>query len=126
MRVLIDVNLSRNWVAPLAEAGHEALHWLDAGPADASDEAIMRWADEKGYAILTNDKDFARMLALSQRRSPSVIQIRSGTLRPRHLKDRLIHALELSEKALTSGALVTVDASQTRLHILPFGNKTET
>ena len=42
MKFLVDMNLSPGWVAFLIEAGFEAIHWSNAGPADATDLEWMR------------------------------------------------------------------------------------
>lgn len=119
MRILIDVNLSRTWKEPLVAAGHDAIHWEDVGAADADDADIMQFADAGEYIILTNDLDFAMMLALSMMRRPSVVQLRSGSLRPGLLRQQVITALRQAEAALTSGALVTVMPRRLRISILP-------
>jgi len=41
MKVLIDMNLSPSWARVLKEAGIEALHWSELGPANTPDPAIM-------------------------------------------------------------------------------------
>jgi predicted nuclease of predicted toxin-antitoxin system len=41
MRLLVDMNLTPRWVQELGAAGHEALHWSVAGPAAASDPAVL-------------------------------------------------------------------------------------
>jgi predicted nuclease of predicted toxin-antitoxin system len=35
MKVLVDMNLSPNWVRFLAEAGFEAVHWSKVGSTNA-------------------------------------------------------------------------------------------
>lgn len=48
MKVLVDMNLSPAWVGYLVEAGHEAAHWSNLGPADAPDVEVLRWAAAHG------------------------------------------------------------------------------
>jgi predicted nuclease of predicted toxin-antitoxin system len=35
MKILIDMNLSQEWVSVLKAAGHEAVHWSDIGEQSA-------------------------------------------------------------------------------------------
>ena len=44
MRLLVDMNLSPEWVAVLNRAGWEAIHWSTVGNPRAEDEEIMAWA----------------------------------------------------------------------------------
>lgn len=44
MKLLIDMNLSPDWVSTLDEAGFEAAHWSDLGAVDATDKEIMTYA----------------------------------------------------------------------------------
>jgi predicted nuclease of predicted toxin-antitoxin system len=49
MKVLIDMNLSPEWVATLERHEHLAVHWSAVGDARATDRTIMEWAAERGY-----------------------------------------------------------------------------
>jgi predicted nuclease of predicted toxin-antitoxin system len=44
VRVLIDMNLSPEWVAELTRYGYDAAHWSTVGDPRAADSAIMAWA----------------------------------------------------------------------------------
>ena len=44
MQILIDVNLSPNWVAVFSDAGLTAVHWSEIGSLQAPDYEIMQWA----------------------------------------------------------------------------------
>jgi predicted nuclease of predicted toxin-antitoxin system len=37
MKIVIDMNLSPQWIAVLGSAGHECVHWSEVGSADALD-----------------------------------------------------------------------------------------
>ena len=73
MRLLVDMNLTPRWVQELADAGHEALHWSEAGDPTASDMEICAFAREHGYVVLTNDLDFPQILAHTRQCGPSVV-----------------------------------------------------
>ena len=80
MKLLVDMNLSPQWVDLLTAAGFEAVHWSTIGRANAPDSEIMRYAGENRFIVLTHDLDFSAILAATQGERPSVIQIRAGNL----------------------------------------------
>ena len=121
MRFVVDMNLSPAWVAFLRQAGFEAVHWSEVGERDASDRQLMQWADENGYIVITNDLDFSAILAATQRRRPSVVQIRSDLLTPTAVGGIVLRAIEQTREELAAGALMSIDAQRARLRILPFG-----
>jgi predicted nuclease of predicted toxin-antitoxin system len=53
MKILIDMNLSPDWVKVLEEAGWESVHWSMVGDMRAPDDVIMSWARENGYIVFT-------------------------------------------------------------------------
>jgi predicted nuclease of predicted toxin-antitoxin system len=119
MKILIDMNLSPRWVAMLAERGIEAVHWANLGPVNAPDDQIMNYARNEGYTVLTHDLDFSTILAATQGRKPSVVQIRGAEARPESIIEHVAHALTQAAEELAQGALVTVEPHKTRLRILP-------
>jgi predicted nuclease of predicted toxin-antitoxin system len=74
-RLLLDMNLSTEWIPLLNAAGHEAVHWSAVGDPRAPDTELMTWARSRGYAVFTHDLDFGTMLALSGADGPSVLQV---------------------------------------------------
>jgi predicted nuclease of predicted toxin-antitoxin system len=121
MKILIDMNLSPDWVKVLEQAGWEAVHWSTVGDMRASDDVIMSWARENGCIVFTHDLDFGVLLALTRAESPSVIQVRTQDVFPEVLGDRLVKILREHESVLEKGALVTVDEGKSRVRVLPFG-----
>ncbi len=119
MKLLIDMNLSPDWVAYLQQRGFEAIHWISIGPCDAPDSEIMQWARDNGCVVFTHDLDFGILLAHSKDGRPSVIQVRAQDLSPGHLGSLVVTALQTHQVAVVSGALVTVDESRSRVRILP-------
>jgi predicted nuclease of predicted toxin-antitoxin system len=61
----------------LLDAGCEAVHWSIVGKADATDSEIMAFAAANDYVVLTNNLDFAAILASTHHKKPSVVQIRA-------------------------------------------------
>ena len=119
IKLLIDMNLSPDWVPVLTRGGWPAIHWSAVGDPRSSDRAIMDWAAEHGYVLLTHDLDFGAMLALSHATGPSVMQIRAEDVLPSHLEGLVLAALHQHEADLASGSLVVVDEGRSRVRILP-------
>jgi predicted nuclease of predicted toxin-antitoxin system len=70
MKVLIDMNLSRDWISHLATVGIESVHWSAIGPAMSPDFEIMAYARDKGWVVFTHDLDFGILLASTRRHKP--------------------------------------------------------
>jgi predicted nuclease of predicted toxin-antitoxin system len=44
VRIVVDMNLSPDWVGVLVRHGWEAVHWSMVGDPRAADPEIMSWA----------------------------------------------------------------------------------
>ena len=120
MRVLVDMNLTPRWVQSLGDAGHEALHWSAVGDPTATDAEICAFARREGYVILTNDLDFAQILAHTRESGPSVVLLRGEPLITEVRGVALLEALHDCESDLVQGAVVSLDWSgPPRARILP-------
>ena len=124
MKILIDMNLSPEWVAAFQEHKIESVHWSTIGKANAKDSEIMDYARNHGYVVFTHDLDFGTLLALTQATSPSVIQVRSQNILPGSLAETLVRVLLQNETALENGALIVVDQSRERVRVLPLRRPT--
>ncbi|MGA1876144.1 MAG: DUF5615 family PIN-like protein [bacterium] len=122
MRLLIDMNLSPEWVAVLQQEGWEALHWSTVGDPRASDHTIMAWARANDYIVFTHDLDFGAILAVTKGEGPSVFQVRTQDVAPEHLKEIVIRTLKQHRLLLEEGALLVLDEAKTRVRILPLGH----
>jgi predicted nuclease of predicted toxin-antitoxin system len=120
MKLVIDMNLSPNWVQILKEGGIEAIHWTELGAPDAPDATILAYALEHQCIVLTHDLDFSAILASTNIEKPSVVQIRSTNVSPAAIGQQVIAALIQMTDELAEGALVTVEPQKTRLRLLPF------
>lgn len=120
MKLIIDMNLSPNWVQILKEGGIEAIHWSELGAQDALDATILGYALQHQYIVLTHDLDFSAILASTNIEKPSVVQIRSTNVSPTAIGKQVIAALIQMTDELADGALVTVEPQKTRLRLLPF------
>ncbi len=119
MKILIDMNLSPEWIEYLEKDRHEVVHWKDVGNSNAKDSDIIEWAKENECTVFTNDLDFGRILALTHADGPSVIQIRGNLLLPEDSGEIVREALQSSKEELKDGALVTIDEIAWRVKILP-------
>ena len=119
MRIVIDMNLSPEWVKSFHEAGFEAVHWSEVGNPKAKDTDIVEWAIKNNAIVFTNDLDFGIILAITKARQPSVIQARTHDLLPDALSYKVISLLNLYAEQLEKGALITIDEMKNRIRILP-------
>jgi len=83
----------------------------------------MRWARANSHIVFTHDLDFGALLAASQARGPSVIQVRTQDVMPEHLESRLIPLLRQYQSLLEKGALITIDERKSRVRILPLAER---
>ena len=119
MKLLVDMNLSPRWVAALADAGIEAMHWSMLGAHNAPDPVIMSYAKANDHVVLTHDLDFGAILAATHGEKPSVVQIRAEDVSPDVIGKQVIGALRQMASELEAGALLSVDPIHTRLRVLP-------
>jgi predicted nuclease of predicted toxin-antitoxin system len=119
LAIVVDMNLSQEWVDLLKSAGWSAVHWSGVGPIDAEDSDIMAWAVANSHAVFTHDLDFGTTLALTRALGPSVLQIRTQRVLPEHVGAHVLAALKQYEPELTSGAIVVIEAAKSRVRVLP-------
>ncbi len=119
MKILIDMNLSPDWVDVFTVAGIESIHWSTIGDPAAKDTILMKYAQINSYVVFTNDLDFGTLLAIQQVNLPSVIQIRTQDLLSASIGNLVISAFNQFRSELAAGALVTIDSSRLRVRILP-------
>lgn len=119
MKVLLDMNLPPSLADSLMVRGHDAIHWSQVGSATATDDEILNWANAQGRVLITHDLDFGAILAATNQRSPSVLQIRTHDLHPDAYLPVLLAVLRQEEGTLARGALISVDEGASRVRILP-------
>jgi predicted nuclease of predicted toxin-antitoxin system len=123
MKIVIDMNLSPQWVEVLMSEGHDCVHWSEIGPPNAPDREILLWARSNGYVVFTHDLDFGAILAATKADSPSVLQIRTQDISPRRISESVVSAFKQFEDLLSQGALVSIDQKRARARILPFSSQ---
>lgn len=119
--ILVDMNLSPEWVTTFLAGGWPAMHWSSVGAANAPDRSIMDWARDRGAVVFTHDLDFATALALSGANRPSVFQMRGRRVLPEQVGALVLTVLERYRSELEAGALLVLDESRSRVRILPLG-----
>ena len=102
--LVVDMNLSVEWITELASNGWSAIHWSAVGDPRADDTVIMEWARSNGYVVFTHDLDFGTALALTHAAGPSVVQVRGQDVLPEHMGPMVIAALRKHDAALAAGA----------------------
>lgn len=120
VKLVVDMNLSVEWVEALTRQGWLAVHWSAIGDPTAEDSVIMSWAKSNGYIVFTHDLEFGTALALTRATGPSVLQARGQSVLPEDLGPAIFAALGQHSAALLQGALVVVDMKKTRVRVLPF------
>lgn len=119
MKILIDMNLSPEWVPILQEQGWEAVHWSSIGDPGDPDRVIFDYAADRGYVVFTHDLDFGAILAASGAKTPSVVQLRVQDVSTKALRATAVTLFRSLIEAIDVGALVIVDQNRTRVRILP-------
>src|SRR5262249_23904308 len=119
VKLIIDMNLSVEWVGEFALHGWSAVHWSAVGDPSADDKVIMAWALANDYVVFTHDLDFGTMLAMTHATGPSILQVRGQNVLPEDIGPVVIAALRQHEAALAAGALVVVDLKKSRVRVLP-------
>jgi predicted nuclease of predicted toxin-antitoxin system len=119
MKLLVDMNLSPEWLTVLSEAGWPAIHWAFVGSPSANDVEIFAWARDNGYVVLTQDMDFAQLLFYTQAAGPSVVMVRIRNELDSAEQARICQILGVARAELESGALVVIDEYRARLRRLP-------
>lgn len=113
------MNLSPDWREVLQAQGHEAIHWSEAGNPRAPDQEVMVYAAQAGYVVFTHDLGFSAMLAATQARAPSIIQVRAQDTLSAQFRDLVLSSLRRFEAQLKLGAIVVVEQFRARARLLP-------
>ena len=120
MRFLVDANLSPRLAASLADAGHDAVHVSDVGMSRATDTEILDMADGQDRVVVSADTDFGTLLAVSNRRGPSVLLVRFTSPRRVEQVASVVHVnLPAVAESLEAGAVVVLEDDRVRIRSLP-------
>jgi predicted nuclease of predicted toxin-antitoxin system len=120
VKLLVDANLSPKVAELLSAAGFEATHVRDHDLLTAPDEEISAYAVAHDQVIVSSDSDFASMLALSGRTSPSLVLMRSAdAMTPTEQGHLLVNNLPTVAESLGHGAVVSISRLHLRVRRLP-------
>lgn len=119
MKILIDMNLSPQWKEYLRNHSFDAKHWSEVGTGKESDSVIMEYARANDFVLLSHDLDFGALLAHTNEKGPSVIQIRLHNIVPKQFGKELVEILKQTEESLKEGVLIVVDENKRRMRMLP-------
>jgi predicted nuclease of predicted toxin-antitoxin system len=119
LSILVDMNLSPEWVPVLTAEGWAAVHWSQVGDRGAEDATLMAWAVANDRAVFTHDLDFGTALPLTHATGRSVIQVRGQNVLPEDISGAVVAAIRKHQADLEAGALVTVDLGRSRVRVLP-------
>lgn len=123
MRLLVDENLSGRVADRLQQAGYDAVHVTAVDLSNTDDEVILQSAAVDDRIIVTSDADFGTLLALSGRRRPSVLMLRSSDhLTPDQQADLVIATIERIDEDLVAGAVASVTPRRIRVRPLPMSS----
>ena len=123
MRLLVDANLSPVVSARLRDAGHEAIHVYDVGLAQARDEALVEYALEHDYVIVSADTDFGAILAGLESAKPSFVLLRHvNEMTPEQHAALLQANLDALAEDLEAGAVASFARGTIRVRRLPFAS----
>jgi predicted nuclease of predicted toxin-antitoxin system len=120
VKFLVDENLSPLVATGLRDAGHDAVHARDVDLRAASDTAVIEFARENEYVLVSADTDFGTLLAATGSNAPSVLLIRRTIdRRASRLVALLLDNLDQVEASLAEGAVVVLEDSRVRVRRLP-------
>ena len=80
MKILIDMNLSPDWVREFNINNINAIHWSSVGKFDAPDSELMNWARENDHVVFTHDLDLVPLSPLLMQKSPALCRYALKTL----------------------------------------------
>lgn len=119
MKLVLDMNLSPEWESVFSKASIDAIHWSRIGQENAKDSEIMLWAKENAAVVFTHDLDFSALLASTNAKFPSVIQLRDLDITPSSQGDFVVRLLKNYEREIMAGSILSIDKANSRIRILP-------
>lgn len=121
LRLLVDMNISPHTVESLRQWQWDVVRVSQVLPATASDVEILDLARREGRVVVTQDLDFAALLALGGFDRPSVVTLRMSVASPEAITRRLLETLPRVREALLQGCAVTIEDVAMRIRGLPIG-----
>jgi predicted nuclease of predicted toxin-antitoxin system len=119
MKFLADMGISQSTVKWLRQQGYDTIHIRDLNMHRAADDTIIEIASKDKRIVLTCDLDFGDIMAVSRKKTPSIILFRLENSTPAHLNERLTQVLSDSYIPLKEGAIIIVEETRHRVRLLP-------
>lgn len=123
MQFLVDENMALSYAKTLRSLSYKAVHVSEVGLTSTIDDEIVVYAHENGYAIITFDLDFTRIVALSQKSFPSIITFRLGEINVSEFEELIRIYLPDLINDIVNGVLITIDSQGVRIKKLPILKK---
>jgi predicted nuclease of predicted toxin-antitoxin system len=118
-RILLDQGMPLTAAVILRGLGWDAVHVRELGMHEAADTEILALAASESRAIITLDRDFPQILALTAASRPSVVLVRQQRLRGAAAA-ALLEAIWLEhETVLDQGCVLKAGSRSTRVRLLP-------
>ncbi len=120
MKFLLDSNLSYRVAQLLGDAGLDAVHVRDKGLQHVTDSAILEFARQHAFVLVSEDTDFGELLARQRTAAPSFVLLRTyDPLTPDEQAAVLLANLLRLRDDLEQGAIVVIERSRLRVRRLP-------
>ena len=118
-RIVLDQGLPSTAAAILREDGWDAVHVREIEMHAAADSEILGFAVRESRVVITLDRDFPQILALTASTRPSVVLIRQQRLRAAELTALIASIWRDHEHTLDAGCVLKASARGTRTRPLP-------
>ncbi len=117
MRLLADESCDFAIVRALRQAGHDVVA-IAEDAAQAPDEEVLSRAEPDGRVVLTEDKDFGRLIFAQGRSSCGVVLVRFPADARAAVGEAVVHLCQQNGPALPESFTV-IEPGQVRISRLP-------
>jgi predicted nuclease of predicted toxin-antitoxin system len=118
-RVPLDQGLPATAATILRDDGWDAVHVREIAMNEATDSEILEYAAGESRVVITLDRDFPQILALTAAHRPSVVLIRQQRLRGPELAALIVSIWRSHENALEQGCVLKTGTRGIRVRRLP-------
>jgi predicted nuclease of predicted toxin-antitoxin system len=118
-RILLDQGVPATGAVILRAEGWDVVHVREIGMSKAADLEFLAYAANESRVVITLDRDFPQILALSAAVRPSIVLVRQQRLRAAEFSALLTSIWRDYEHSLDQGCVVKVGSRGTRVRLLP-------
>ena len=118
-RIVLDQGLPATAAKILRDDGWEAVHVREIAMYQATDAEILDYAARESRVVITLDRDFPQILALTAASHPSVVLIRQQRLQAAEVAALMASIWRDHEYTLGQGCVLKVGARGMRVRRLP-------